>query len=94
MVDGQDLYGTSIYAIFKPGDKIKYFVRFDALKSTTLEGEIVPWQLAKDGDLLMGGFEFGLMKGIKIAPNIRYWNPADKSMAATTYAYLNIELRY
>jgi hypothetical protein len=92
--EGQDVYGTSIYATFKPGDKIKYFARFDDLNSKTLEGGSVPWQLAKDGDLLIGGFEFGLLKGIKIAPNVRYWNPADESMPTTTYAYLNIELRY
>lgn len=94
MVDDHDMYGTSIYVTFKPGEKIKYFARFDDLKSKIPEGESDPWQLASDGDLLMGGFEFGLLKGIKIAPNVRYWNPADELMPATTYAYLNIELRY
>lgn len=94
MVDGQDMYGTSVYATYKPGEKIKYFARFDNLKSKPLNDQTDPWQLAKDGQLIMGGFEIGLLKGVKIAPNIRYWNPADETMPAITYAYLNIELRY
>jgi hypothetical protein len=94
MIDGQDMYGTSVYATYKPGEKIKYFARFDDLQSATLEGQPNPWQLAKDGQLFMGGFEFSPVKGIKVAPNLRYWNPADETLKATTYAYINLEIRY
>lgn len=94
MIDSQDMYGTSVYATFKPGDNIKYFARFDDLQSAIPEGKSAPWQLAKDGQLLMGGFEFGIVKGIKISPNVRYWNPADETKPTTTYAFLNVELRF
>ena len=94
MTDGQDMYGTSVYATYKPGEKVKYFARFDDLQSNTLEGQTNPWQLTKDGQLLMGGLEFSPVKGIRVSPNIRYWNPADEVQEATTYAFVNVEIRY
>ncbi len=92
-VEGQDLYGTSFYATFKAGKRFMVFGRFDDLKSKALEGENEGWQLDKDGQLFMAGLEISPVKGVKIAPNIRYWNPANNS-AATTFAYLNLELKY
>ncbi|WP_340111514.1 hypothetical protein [Maribellus mangrovi] len=93
-VEGQDIYGTSFYATYQAADKFKLFGRFDDLKSKALEGESDPWQLNKDGQLLMAGLEFNAVKGVKFAPNVRYWNPADESIPATTYAYLNLELKF
>ncbi len=92
--EGQDIYGTSFYASVKATDKLKVFGRFDDLKSKALEGESEPWQLGKDGQLVMAGLEFNVIKGVKIAPNFRYWSPADDSTPATTFAYLNLELKY
>ena len=94
MIDGQDMFGTSVYTTYKPGEKIKYFARFDDLQSATIEGQSNPWQLAKDGQLLMGGFEFNPVKGVKVAPNLRYWNPADEVLKPATFAYINVEIRY
>lgn len=92
-VEGQDLYGTSLFATFQPKRNVKIFGRFDDLKSKPLAGETEPWQLSKDGQLLMAGLELSPVKGVKIAPNFRYWNPADES-PATSYFYLNLELKY
>ncbi len=94
MVDGKDIYGTSFYTTIKPTDKINIFGRFDDLKSKALSGQTQPWQLSKDGKLFMAGVEFNPVKGVKIAPNFRFWSPADDSMPGTTFTYLNIELKY
>jgi len=92
-VKGQDIYGTSFFGTYKPAKNLMVFGRFDDLKSKLLEGESEPWQLSKDGQLYMAGLEFSPVKGVKVAPNLRYWNPADDS-PATTYVYLNLELKY
>jgi hypothetical protein len=42
----------------------------------------------------MAGLEYTVIKGVKVAPNFRYWSPADSSMPATSYAYLNLELKF
>lgn len=94
MNDGKDLFGTSIYATFKPSDKIKIFARFDDLKSNTPDGESTNWNLGKDGQLLMAGVEFIPVKGVKIAPNFRSWNTADESNPNSTYLYLNFEFKF
>ena len=94
MKDGQDIYGTSFYATFAASDKIKIFGRFDDLRSKPLEGQENGWQYSKDGQLFMAGFEYNIIKGIKVAPNFRYWNPADDSAPGTSYAYLNLELKF
>ncbi|MBK6282184.1 MAG: hypothetical protein IPF54_05525 [Draconibacterium sp.] len=94
MKDGQDIYGTSFYATYSPNNKILLFGRFDDLKSKALKGKSVPWQLSKDGRLIMAGIEFNPVKGVKVAPNFRYWSPADNTMPGTSYAYLNLELKF
>lgn len=94
MKDGQDIYGTSFYATYRTSNKFMLFGRFDDLKSKALEGQSEPWQLSKDGQLIMAGIEFSPIKGIKVAPNFRYWNPANESFPATTFAYLNLELKF
>jgi hypothetical protein len=94
MNDGQDIYGTSFYVTYSPNNKFLFFGRFDDLKSKALAGESNPWQLSTDGQLYMGGVEFNPIKGIKVAPNFRYWNPANDSSPATTFAYLNLELKF
>ncbi len=76
-----------------PAKDFMIFGRFDDLKSKPLLGQSDPWQLNKDGQLIIAGLEYNPTKGIKITPNVRYWNPADNS-AATTYAYLNFEFKF
>lgn len=93
MKEGQDIYGTSFYATYKAADNLKIFGRFDDLKSKALAGESEPWQLSKDGQLIMLGLESSPVKGIKVAPNFRYWSPAGDA-PATTFAYLNLELKF
>jgi hypothetical protein len=93
MKEGQDVYGPSLYVTFSPNENLKLFARYDDLKSKKLPREGSPWQLQKDGQLLMGGVEFNPIKGVKVAPNIRFWNTAD-DVPNTTFAYLNLELSF
>lgn len=94
MKDGQDIYGTSLYALLKTGDNSKLFCRFDDLRSKALADENSPWHFSSDGQLWMAGLEFNPVKGLKIAPNLRLWNPADEALPNTTYAFLNLELKF
>lgn len=93
MKEGQDVYGPSFYASLRATDKVNVFARYDHLKSKALPGKIDPWQLDDDGQLLMGGIELNIVKGIKISPNIRFWNPANRLSSSSIFAFLNLELR-
>ncbi len=94
MVDGQNMYGTSIYSWYKPKSNMKLFARFDDLNSKKLTGESEAWNIDSDGQLLLAGFEYSPVKGVKITPNIRYWNPDLSSAENTTYLYLSVELKF
>ena len=93
MTDDHDIYGTSFFAVYNVGNEAKIFARFDDLRSATMEGESDGWNLSKDGQLILAGLEYSPIKGIKIAPNVRFWSPADDS-ESTTFAYLNFEFKF
>lgn len=94
MVDGQNQYGTSLYAWYKPKSNWKIFARYDDLNSDALEGESEGWNIEKDGQLMLAGVEYSPVKGVKITPNVRVWNPDMDGAANTTYLYLSAELKF
>ncbi len=94
MNKGQDMFGTSFYATYKPSDKIKIFARYDGLNSSTLEGETDPWQINRDGQLIMAGVEFNPIKGIKLTPNFRNWTPAVESVPNRIDLFLNCQVKF
>ena len=94
MVDGHDRFGTSFYSWYKPSDKIKLFARYDGLNSKKLEGASEGWNSSKDGSLIVAGLEFAPVKGVKLTPNFRNWNPSVEGVKSTTFLYLNCELKF
>lgn len=94
MIEGQDRFGTSFFAWYKPSEKVKLFARYDGLNSKKLSGEIVEWNIIEDGSLMLAGFELSPVKGVKLTPNVRSWNPAKEGVEKTTFLYLNCELKF
>lgn len=92
--DGKDWSGVSVYANYVAADKLKVFARYDMLGSTTIAGESSNWNNSKDGNLIMAGFEFSPVKGLKFAPNLRYFDYADASIDSQTSFYLNCEIKF
>ena len=94
MAEGQHMYGPSFFTTYRPTESLKIFGRFDKLNSSTLAGETEPWQISDDGNLLMAGFEISPAKGVKFAPNFRWWDAADESAASVYSIFLNVELKF
>ncbi len=94
MVEGQNQYGTSFYAWYKPKSNWKIFGRYDDLNSEELDGETLPWNINNDGQLILAGVEYSPVKGVKITPNIRFFNPDRVDAENITYLYLNAELKF
>jgi hypothetical protein len=88
------MYGTSFYATYKAKKNVKLFARYDDLNSKKLDGESEPWQIVKDGQLMLAGVEYSPVKGIKITPNVRFWNPDMTGSENETYLYLSAELKF
>ena len=94
MVKGENLSGVSFYANLYASQKVKFFGRFDNLISNTPGGAAQDWNIAKDGQLILAGIEYNPVKGIKLTPNFRGWNPADKSQKFVAGVYFNCELKF
>jgi len=94
MNDNHDFSGISIYASIGLAKKFSIFTRYDNLWSTTLAGDIDPWNNSKDGQLFMAGFDYSPTKGVKIAPTYMGWSPSDNSNLYTSTIALNFEIKF
>lgn len=93
IVKDEDYSGYSFYATYKVNRKWKVFGRYDDLSSVKIDNEEHPWNYAKDGQLIIAGFEFSPAKGVKIAPNYQGWTPADSDKKVVHGAYVNCEIK-
>ncbi len=91
-IDGKDLTGFSIYGTIKLDNKWKFFGRFDDLASNELTEN--DWNIAKDGNVIIAGFEYTPVKGLKISPNYQGWNPKDESKKYMTGIFMNLEIAF
>jgi len=94
MVEGHHMYGPSLFATYLPSESLKVFGRYDRLNSSTPAGENLPWQIEDDGQMVIAGIEYNPVKGVKLAPNFRLWNPEEKLSANVYSLFLNVELKF
>jgi len=94
MVDGNNLFGTSFYGSVDLAKKAKFFARYDDLQSNTPAGKTTNWNLGKDGQLYLAGFEYALAPGVKLSPNYRGWSPADGSKPYVSTLMLNCDIKF
>ena len=94
MIDLHDMSGVSFYGAVNIAEKFSIFGRYDNLKSTLNTGETLPWNIKKDGQLFMAGFDYSPVKGIKIAPTYSGWAPEDDTLPFTSIVALNFEIRF
>lgn len=91
--EGQDFSGYSVYGTCFVNSKINLFARYDYLNS---ENKIIltnPWNYSKDGQIMMLGFEYRPVKGIKISPNFQRWSPKSESKSVVSTVFMNIEIK-
>ncbi len=92
--DGQDRTGTSFYATVRANNKLKFFMRYDNLSSNKLDGETENWDIGNDGQWIIAGLEYSPVRGVKIAPNYRGWNPEDSNKAFSSTLMFNFEIKF
>lgn len=89
---GQDLYGYSVFSKYNLNKQFQLFARFDKLQSNTLLGKTAPWQLSKDGSMVIGGIQYAPVKGIKIALDYQDWYPWAANLSNKSFIYLDLEV--
>ncbi len=94
MINGHDFSGISLYASLGLAQKLSIFTRYDYLKSAITHDLTEPWNMNKDGQLFMAGFDYSPVQGVKIAPTFLGWSPYDKSKYFKSTLALNFEIRF
>lgn len=90
---GQDRYGPSFYGALQATQKIKLLARYDKVMSNKTSDPEAGWNQLNDGELYMIGLEFLILKGIRITPDLRGWNPAAPGEPFSSSLYLNCEIK-
>jgi hypothetical protein len=93
-LENQDLYGWSFYSTVKLMDQVKVFGRYDYLSSNKLNGDDIPWNLAKDGSSIIAGLEYQPMKYVKMALNYQDFIAYASNGNDSHYVYFNVELNF
>ncbi len=92
--DNHNLFGYSVYGSYNLTDRFQVFARYDKLNSNTLNSELQKWDIANNGDLLIGGVQFTPVKGVKIALDYQGWMPELSTMDNQNAVYLNFEYAF
>lgn len=82
-LDENTYHGYSVYGTAKVYKSISVFGRFDQLFANELKN------IEREEQQFVGGVEFKLGKYVKLAPNFRYVNAADRSRKNYCMAYIN-----
>jgi hypothetical protein len=94
MTDMHNIYGYNIIASVNIAPKLDLFGRFDKLGSVTLEGDTDPWNISKDGSLIIGGLQYTYAKYIKFALNYQGWTPDDSNEKRWDYIQVNALFKF
>ncbi len=94
MTNNHDFSGVSVYTSLNLAHAFSIFTRYDYLWSETLVPEPNPWNYGKDGQIIMGGFDYLPAKGVKIAPTYLGWSPRDKTRPFTSTLALYFEIKF
>ncbi|MEN8225700.1 MAG: hypothetical protein ABFS05_10115 [Bacteroidota bacterium] len=94
MIKDKDFSGYSIYSAYQLHKRWSVFARYDNLYSEKMEStDENPWNFDVDGQLIMAGFDYSPVKGVKLAINYRGWVPTDSDNSLVHGAYLNVEFK-
>ena len=88
-----NLSGYSFYGSQKLGDKDEVYLRYDKLESNTLAGNSSPWNLDKDGALLIFGYQTKVRNGFKLSFNYRNYNYSNDSKNNKSMFFINAEIK-
>lgn len=94
MSKGDDYSGVSVFSSLRFMEKFSVFGRFDYVSSVTPEGETDPWNLSKDGSVIIIGADYSPARNVRIAPNFTGVMPANESSDFTGTLSLNIEAKF
>jgi len=92
-VEGNDLYGYSVYGTYNIFKKWQVFARYDMLNSNLTDENDQPWHLISDGSSIIAGIQFTPIKYVKIALDYQDWVPFAENLDNAYFIFLNFEFK-
>ncbi|WP_163715122.1 hypothetical protein [Mangrovibacterium lignilyticum] len=93
-VAGEDQSGISTYFKYKPSKKVSVFGRYDQRMSKDDWNTAGDGGVKYDGSLFIAGMEYNPVKGVRLAPTLTGWSPAEDGQPFTTGLLLNCEIKF
>jgi hypothetical protein len=92
--NGYKLGGISIYGAYWINSKFELLARYDNLKSNKVDPATEVWNLSGDGEMLLGGIQYGPVNGVNIALNYRAWLHDKPGTPTDSEIYINIGINF
>lgn len=86
--------GYSVFGSYSIHQNFELFARYDVLRSNTLSGNEIPWNLSNDGSAIITGIEYRPHKKVKLALNYQDWYPYASDASNLAYLYFNVEFSF
>jgi hypothetical protein len=84
-----DLWGISSTGAVSISKKTELFMRFDYATSSTLKGDVLPWNYQSNGNLLISGIQVTFNKFFKLALDYQGQSPYELGRSKTKMIYVN-----
>ncbi len=94
MTDMHNKYGYCAFASVNITPKIDVFGRYDNVNSATLDGETEPWNISRDGSLIIGGIQYTYARYIKFSLNYQGWSSEDDTLERADFIQVNALFRF
>ena len=92
--DGHNAYGYSVMGDYNAGLRINLFMRLDRLMSTKTGAEDLPWNIARDGQMIITGVEYKYSQNLRFSLSYQGWKPADDTMTHSDFLQANLEFKF
>lgn len=94
LVERHNAWGLSGTGAVSLTNKIEFFTRYDYSTSVTVPGDATQWNLSKDGQFLINGFQYTFNKIVKVALDNQVNFPTDKTRSITDLVYINALFKF
>jgi hypothetical protein len=94
IIQGHNAWGFSSTAAISLSKKIEFFTRYDYSTSSEMPGDEDPWNINRDGQFMINGFQYTFNNFVKIALDNQARFPADKTRTITDLIFINAMFKF
>ena len=94
LIDGHHAWGFSGTGAISLTKKIEFFTRYDYSTSAIVPGDETQWNITKDGQFLINGFQYTFNRIVKIALDNQATFPTDKTKTISDLIFINALFKF